>query len=241
MLLLAFGVTASATTLQLSSTVLSAGTAPNGGTGGEFAGTLNGSVSIDVYCIDFSDDFSWGTNYSININTIPPLTTNFTDQTHLGDTTSWEYYNSNANYTALARYEMAGYLTTQYGASQSTNNVIQEAIWTLLDSGTSLSWCGGSSVCAGTAENTDISNAYSAITSGGWLSNHTVSIYTDNRSGCTAYGLANGATAPSNPTCMQEFVTVSSTVPEPSSFTLIGIGGALIGLGMFGHRKIARD
>jgi len=230
--LIAFSAVASATTLTINSTIFQAGPVPGGGFGGAFAGTLNGSVPVTVYCIDIAEGFNFGQTYNININTIPPSSTNFIQQTHLGDYTgNYQYFNG--TYSTLQRYEMAGYLSTQYASAvtQAAKDAIQEAMWTLLDANIPLSYgCQNAGTC-----NTDITNAFSNLAS--FLSNHSVTIYTDARSACTAFG--NNGAAPSASGCMQEFVTVDP-VPEPSSAALMSIGGALIGLGALRRRKLLR-
>jgi hypothetical protein len=243
-LLLTFGLTASATTLTVDSTILSAGTAPDGGHGGEFEAYLNGNPLnvADVYCIDFADAFSMNHTYSVNLSTPLNLT-----NTHLGGYTgTWEY--DNGVYSTAQRYDMAGYLSTLLNSSNSpgANDAIVEAMWTLLDANTSLSpydcHSETSSVCQ-TAVSNDISAAFSNLSS--FLSGHTITIYTDADSSCTASG--NSGAAPTKHGCMQEFIAVSSSspgnqspVPEPSSFVLMGIGGALIGLGVLRQRKATR-
>jgi len=231
--LFAFGVTASATTLQITGTVFEAGPVAGGGFGGGFSGTMNAAVPVTVYCVDIAEGFNLNQVYTINMNTILPSTTNFVDQTHLGDFTgTWQYFNG--TYTALQRYEMAGYLSTQYAgaANQAAKDAIQEAMWSLLDANVSLSYgCQNAGAC-----NTDVTSAFSALPS--FVANHTVTIYTDARSACTAFG--SGGAAPSASGCMQEFVTTAA-VPEPGSASLMSIGGLLVGLGVLRKRKLARS
>ena len=129
---------------------------------------------------------------------------------------------------------MAGYLSTQYGSAgtQGAKDAIQEAMWSLLDANIALSYgCQNAGTCR-----TDITNAFSALPT--FLSNHTVTVYTDARTACTAFG--SGGAAPSASGCMQEFVTVAG-VPEPGSASLMSLGGALLGLGVLRKRKLARS
>lgn len=241
-LLLGFGLTASATTLTVTSSILSAGTAPDGGHGGEFGGYLNGNTAnvLDVYCIDFSDAFYWGQTYTVNVSAPSNLA-----NTHLGAYSgTWEY--DNGIYSAVQRYDMAGYLSTllKSSSSQGANDAVAEAMWSLLDANVAITpySCSGQSASAcQTAVSNDISSAFSHLSS--FLAANTIAIYTDSRSNCTASG--NSGAAPTASGCMQEFIAVSpspgneSPVPEPSSVVLMGIGGALMGLGVLRRRKQA--
>ncbi len=206
-LLIAFGVTASATSLlDVTSLNFSAG-----GGGGGFNATLNGGPQFTVFCVDDSDTFSYNTNYTINVNTF------------VGSGTITQTRNDN-----LTHYEEAGFLTSLYNTTTGTNtyggnNEIQYAIWAIT----------GTKACADATCTADLSLAASNYAS--FMSNHTVTVYTDYRSGCTATG---GLTQSG---CMQEFVTTapSTATPEPNSAALLGLGGSLIGLGSLRRRKKA--
>jgi len=236
-LILALAGTASATTLTINSVIL-----PTANDGGEFSATLNGSTVLDIYCADFADPFIYGHTYSINVTTIPPSSTAFLQQTRVGSlpTADFQYFGS--TYSSLQRYEMAGFLTTQYATAgtQTAINEIQYAIWALLAAdGTTVP-----NNCDSTCQS-DVTSAYSNLST--FLASNVVNIYTiappggtpANEFGCTSYGSGDGVPTLSGEGsgCMQEFVTVSSATPEPSTLALMGLGGGLIGFGALRRRR----
>jgi hypothetical protein len=123
---------------------------PIDGNGGGAAATLN-NVNIEIFCDDFAHQIwvPYGPptypGYTVNVSSLSSGSN--LSLTRFGGVTSWTSVNiagdaadsntiNNAN--ALARYQMAAYLTMQYHMSDSPtndpyNNGIQEAIWTLLD------------------------------------------------------------------------------------------------------------
>ena len=159
-LLLGFGLTASANTLSIDNAATIQAGSYGGGYGGEFPGTFNGNP-IEVYCVDFTQDFTSGQTYTVHVNT--PTSSTFTTQTHYGGYTgAWEY--DNGTYNAVQRYEMSGWLASQLSSSktQGTNDALQEAIWTLLDANIALApySCAGESASAcQTAVTNDVSTA----------------------------------------------------------------------------------
>jgi hypothetical protein len=107
--------------------------------GGRAKATLDGDP-IYVYCIDFAHVFAFNTAYTVDVT--PLYDPNFANETRYGNVplNGWEYANN--TYTALQRYMMAAWLTTQYApyfanwgnpVSQFQAKGIQSAIWILLD------------------------------------------------------------------------------------------------------------
>jgi hypothetical protein len=207
-LLVAFGMTASATTLTFGSNPVIFLTT---GGGGEFQGTLNpGGTAVDVYCVDDKDSFSANNTYTINVNTF--IGSGNISQTRAG---------------VLLDYEEAGYLTSLYNTGVTGgNDAIQDAIWSITGTLNSTT-CDSNCV---NEKNAAASNYAS------FMSDHTVTVYTDAQASCENVG--TGTTSG----CMQEFISTApiSSTPEPSSATLLGIGGGLIGLGALRLKKTAK-
>lgn len=106
--------------------------------GGRFGGYLGGDP-VHVYCIDFGHYFQFGKPYLVDVT---PLYGDIASETRYGSIGlgSWNYANN--QFTALQRYMMAAWLTTQYvpfianwnnSNSQYQAKGIQSAIWALLD------------------------------------------------------------------------------------------------------------
>lgn len=119
---------------------------PLTGGGGGATATLN-SASVDIYCDDFDNVIYVPSNNSADVTQLSTTANlsltrfggvssdDWTQITTLG-TTDDAFFNSGAGSSALARYEMAAYLVSQYNPSlgnNTSNNQIQEAIWTLMD------------------------------------------------------------------------------------------------------------
>ena len=79
--------------------------------GGRAKATLDGDP-IYVYCIDFAHGFAFNTPYTVDVT--PLYDPNFANETRYGNVPfdGWQYANN--TYTALQRYMMAAWLTTQY-------------------------------------------------------------------------------------------------------------------------------
>jgi hypothetical protein len=116
-----------------------------GGGGGSTA-TLNG-VPVEIFCDDFDNDIyvpSHNTAYVTTLGTGANLSetrfgdvaaTGWTPMTTLG-TQDDAFFNSGIGSSALVRYAMVADLMSQYNLSQgnsTSNNQLQEAIWTIMD------------------------------------------------------------------------------------------------------------
>jgi hypothetical protein len=121
--------------------------------GGGSAATLDKSLNIEIFCVDFANEIIVPqNNYSANLT--PITSSGFTAATtRFGSNTSWRSVtiaddgadsasNDAADSTilnaanALGRYQMAAYLISEYNrpaGNTAANNGIQTAIWTILD------------------------------------------------------------------------------------------------------------
>jgi hypothetical protein len=117
--------------------------------GGGASAMLNGTA-VEIFCDDFAHDMIVPSTNSANVTTLG--TNADLSETRFGGVTQWthinlvgsdpttnkdrSYLNSGAGDTASARYAMAAYLVSLYkvgAGSNSANNTLQQAIWTLLD------------------------------------------------------------------------------------------------------------
>ena len=126
---------------------------PLAGGGGGATGTLNG-VSIEMFCDDFGNDIAAGNSYPgadvTQLSTSANLsetrfggvasngwtTISISDGNTSLDTLDDAFFNAGPGTSSLARYEMAAYLVSLFNISlgdNTTNNEIQEAMWSLLD------------------------------------------------------------------------------------------------------------
>jgi hypothetical protein len=120
-----------------------------GGGGGSKA-TLNG-VPVEIFCDDFYNEIWVPWDYTANVTKLSTSaslsTTRFgevapTDEsgvwtsiTDLG-TTDDSFFNSGNGSSSLARYEMVAYLVSLYNlapGNTTSDNEIQQAIWTIMD------------------------------------------------------------------------------------------------------------
>ena len=123
------------------------------GGGGGSAAKLDKVQTIEIFCVDFSNEIIVPqSNYSANLTSL--TSAGFTaGTTRFGSNTSWRPVNIADDGTdggsddaadsaivnaasALGRYQMAAYLISQYNrpaGSSAANNGIQTAIWKVLD------------------------------------------------------------------------------------------------------------
>jgi hypothetical protein len=121
------------------------------GGGGGASATLNG-VPVEIFCDNFDQEIYVPDSYSANVTT---LSTNANlSNTRFGgvSSTGWTtitltdgnaldsqddtFFNTGSGSNASARYDMAAYLVSLYNqalGSNTSNNEIQEAIWTIMD------------------------------------------------------------------------------------------------------------
>jgi hypothetical protein len=121
------------------------------GGGGGATATLNG-VSVEIFCDDFANELVAPSNHWADVTTLG--TSADLSDTRFGSVSSnaWttitlndgsgvdaqddSFFNTGSGTNALARYEMAAYLVSLYNVGQgatTSNNEIQEAIWTIMD------------------------------------------------------------------------------------------------------------
>src|ERR1700722_5455941 len=122
------------------------------GGGGGATATLNG-VPVEIFCDDFANDINVPSDNSADV-TVLGTGANLSETRFGGvSSTSWapisisdgnttldnqdnSFFNIGNGSSALARYEMVAYLVSIYNIGQggnTSNNQIQEAIWTILD------------------------------------------------------------------------------------------------------------
>ncbi len=211
--------------------------------GGQFSAYLqsNPSQQLLIYCVDYANDLVNGE--PVNIST-PNMSVSPFDglaDTRYGQTPTadFAFYNSGtgtlasgtAPLTALQRYVIAAYLTTQYNFTSGVtiaDDQIQNAIWTLLNvAGTS-----GFPYGDALGDGNYIPQAEM------WLGSQSTSSLAAFESDIKIYTSTNTIpyTGPGTPymSGSQEMIGVT---PEPASFALLGAG--LFAIGYFGKRRKA--
>jgi hypothetical protein len=114
------------------------------GGGGGIQDTLNGAT-VESFCDDFLNEVFVPSN---NMANVTQMTSSDLSKTRFGEVTSFTpitltgggldqtFLNNPSLDTAAARYDMVAFLVSQYNRAagdSTTNNQIQEAIWTLMD------------------------------------------------------------------------------------------------------------
>jgi hypothetical protein len=115
---------------------------PLAGGGGGSQATLNG-LDVEAFCDDFANEISDPSNHTATVTQLGSGAD--LSATRFGNVSSWAtitgttddgFFNGAAGSAASARYDMVAWLVSQYNMSQgdnTSNNQIQEAIWTLMD------------------------------------------------------------------------------------------------------------
>ncbi len=115
--------------------------------GGGVSATINQTQNIEIFCVDYANDiYVPQQGYSAYLT---PITTGSDlSNTRFGGVSSSNWTQMNTLFIdptdagiinsagALARYQMAAYLVSQYnlpGGNSASNNGIQQAIWDILD------------------------------------------------------------------------------------------------------------
>ncbi len=230
LLWLALSLTASATTMTIESQNFAVGD------GGGFLADLNSMAadSFDVYCADYRNYIpGYNNSYPVNIST--PATG--LDDTVYGTTTTFAYNSIVAGTLSRAgdefgnaydRYVMAGWLTTQYDLSNTSdpiNQGIQDAIWTLLNVD------GQSFTSADSAADLQAAVNFMNGNPTGFtqIAKEEVIYTSTNVAGDNDLNPADCDTNSRYSIGTQEMIAVNTT-PEPAVFAMVGGGLLLIGV-----------
>ena len=203
--------------------------------GGRFQGAIDGGPTLNVFCVDFQNSISGFTTFSAFLSDASDLT-----KTRFGTTASNGFSYPAApppTLTALDRYTLAAWLTTQYTfpfngqtpAPTSDDVAIQTAIWVLL-----------AQTGASPAINPD------QATVDTWLAN-ALNFKNNNPAGfagiqasmriVTSADVVNATNRYLSG--QQEFIYVSGgsgdVVPEPATLALLGV--SLIGIAILRRRR----
>jgi hypothetical protein len=91
---------------------------------------VNGT-SMNLYCDDFANDASIGETWSANITSL--ASGSLSNTRYGGITQTLQTQNGTQTFDGLQLYEMAAWLTTQYGSNATNNGNVQDTIWDLFN------------------------------------------------------------------------------------------------------------
>ncbi len=219
------------------------------GTGGGFEATVDGINTI-VWCVDAEEDIKFPTSYHGDIVQLSTLVANSADVRY-GSVTGATWQNSlPGDNDALARFEMAAYLVSQYGnfpsgpsSSNAMNQEIQTAIWEIMWN-SSVNPQGGITYAKIAKAPSGIPQATfdAAINdpTTGYIALAKQCI--DNLATCAFnpanYAVVSGAVKSSGalkPTGYQTYIV--QLTPEPASIALLGVVGAWV---FFARRRLRK-
>jgi len=224
LLWLAFSVVASATT----SFTIESYNFSTAGDGGGFLAYLNGDSadSFEVFCADYLNTVSPPETFDVNIDIVGITVAD----TRYGTTSPSGFSDpitvNGSLATAEERYVMAGWLTTQYNLSGDNSNMnmgIQDAIWTLLNTGNYTQF-------SNSYESAELAAAIAWANAA--IADGTFNSFADEVEVFSSTNISGASTPGRYTTGVQEMIAV---IPEPMTLALAGIG--LLSIGLFRRRK----
>lgn len=203
--------------------------------GGRFSAFLNvdPGQALQVFCVDYQNEVNPPQTYDVNISTPDGLADIADTRYGTTPTAAFSYQtapDAQPIGSALNRYLMAAWLTTQYsyaaGANTGSQDLgIQNAAWNLLDTngvphtdGAYQAW-----------ENAAVTWEQSLSTTALDIFESDVRIYTTTDVALNS-DLNNHDSSNRYLTGQQEMISVTSQVPEPATVGMLGLGLVALGL-----------